>query len=467
MSLFGDSKFGASFRMGFVRSYNPATNIYRIGLDHRSEGVARPITSGAYKPYPVGTRVACVIFLTSGWLILGEVAKAKGRTKEKTSPAGTVYKKDLELRRALHDRYDIDLADFGDPVVDPPLEGDAVMSNRDNPRSYHQVYENGDILSLASNFCFTLLSRIKSLAMIWSKDFWGIFAGFSIKVQTDDTTKQAATEVSINSDPSDEADRDMDFVGGAISNTNRPTKNISVETKGKTISEGIWTLFGGHTLFEVDNQAKEVRLSKVAINAGKDTFGKDAQFRMNEKQMGMVWGKNKVTLNDNLTSLERGGHSIVMDDDRIALTWAADKFIVLTDEGVQISGMLELVGGKLKLNSEPVETSTVLVDGENVIIPNGTDGQPNLTYQVSGNKIDISGSGAVSAVNLNTDFSVRNRGLVDERFLTQYDKDMGILKSHEHISTTPGNPTTSTGVLQAVDQPTSSSQKTSLTSKQA
>jgi len=465
--LFGDIRGEAAFGMGSIRSYNPSNNTYRIALDSTSEGVGRPITSGIYKPYPVGTRVACVRFATSGWLILGEVSTARSRTEERKSPAGTVQQKDQELRRALHDRYSIDAANFGDSVIDPPLEGDVVIQNRDDPRSYTQIYENGDILSLASSFCFTLLSRVKSLAVTWAKDCWHIFAGYSFKVQTDDTTKQATTEISINSDPSDEADRDVDIVAGAISNANRPTKNASIETKGQTISEGLWALFGTHSLLEVDNQAKEVRLSKVAIQAGKDTFPKTAQFRMNEKQIGLVWGSNKVTLNDNLTAIEHGTHSIVMDDTRIALTWGPDKFIALTDKGVQISGMLELVGGQLKLNSEPVETGTVVVDGENVTVPNGTDGQPNLLYQVSGNTIDISGSGAVSAINLNTDFSVRNFALVDERFLTKYDTDMLVLKTHEHISTTPGNPTTPLGVLQAVDQPTAASSKTNLTSKKA
>lgn len=466
--LFGDLNRQAVFAMGFVRSYNPETNTYRVSLDGRSEGFARPITSGVYKPYPPGGRVACIRFATSSWLIMGEVAKSSVPAKERESPSDAVYQKDLELRRAIHDRYDIDLADFGDRVIDPPLEGDVVMANRDDPRSYQQIYENGDILSFASNFCFTLLSRIKSLSVLWSKDFWGVFAGFSMKVQTNDETKLASTEVSINSDPSDEADRDLDFVAGAISNSKRPAKNVSVETKGKTIAEGIWALLGVHALLEVDNEAKEVRLSKVAIQGGQDTFGKDAQFRMNEEQMGLVWGKNKVTLNDNLTSLERGGHSIVIDDDRIALTWAADKFIVLTDKGVQISGMLELVGGQLKLNSGAAETSMVVVDGENIVVPNGTDGKANLLYSVSGNKIDVSGSGAVSAINLNTDFSVRNFGLVDERFFTKYDTDMAIIRSHEHTSTTPGSPTTPfAGVLLAVDQPVSSSQKSSLTSKKA
>ena len=465
--LFGNLGWQAIFSMGLVRSYNPETNTYRVSLDGRSEGLARPITSGAYKPYPSGTRVACIRFATSSWLIMGEVAKSLAPTKERESPENAVYKKDLELRRAIHDRYDIDLADFGDHAVDPPLEGDVVVSNRDDPRSYQQIYENGDILSFASNFCFSLLSRIKSLAVLWSKDFWGVFSGFSMKVQTDDTTKLAATEISINSDPSDEADRDVEIVAGAISNTNRPSKNVSAETKARTISEGLWALFGVHALLEVDNEAKEVRLSKVAIQGGQDTFAKDVQFRMNENQMGLVWGKNKVTLNDNLTAFERGSHSIVMDDERIALTWAADKFIVLTDKGVQISGMLELVGGQIKFNSGVAKTAAVVVDGENVTVPTGTDGEANLLYSVSGNTIDISGSGAVSAINLNTDFSVRNRGLVDERFLTQYDKDMAIIKTHEHLSTTPGNSTAPTGVLQVVDQPSSTLQKTSLTSKKA
>jgi hypothetical protein len=465
--LFGETTTDAVFCMGFVRSYNPSSKIYRISLDGKSEGVARPILSGADKPWPQGTRVACIRFATSGWLIMGEVEKSKAPTKERESPSGSVAQKDQELRDALHDRYNIDLADFGDRVIDPPLEGDAVLANRDDPRSYIQVYENGDILSLASNFCFSLLSRVKSLAVTWAKDFWGIFAGCSVKVTTDDSTKLATTEVSINSDPSDEADRDLDLVAGAISNSNRPTKNLSLETKGKTIAEGIWALLGTHALFEVDNEAKEVRLSKVAIQAGQDTFGKDVQFRMNEDQVGLVWGKNKLTLNDNLAALERSGRSIVLDDNRLALTWGADKFIVLTDKGIQISGMLELVGGQLKLNSDPVETSQVVVDGENVTVPNGTDGQANLLYQVSGNTIDISGSGAVSAINLNTDFSVRNFGLVDDRFLTKYDQDMTILKSHEHISTTPGSPTTPTGVLQAADQPPAATQKSSLTSKKA
>ncbi len=456
-----------TFAMGFVRSYNPENNTYRVALDGMSEGLARPIMNGAYKPYPPLSRVACIRFVTSSWLIMGEVTKASAPTEERESPTNAVYKKDLELRQAIHDRYDIDLADFGDRVIDPPLEGDVVVSNRDDPRSYQQIYENGDVLSFASNFCFFLLSRIKSLAVLWSRDFWGIFAGFSMKVQTDDTTKLASTEININSDPSDEADRDVEFVAGAISNSKRPSKNLSLETKAGTISEGVWALFGAHVLLEVDNQAKEVRLSKVAIQGGQDTSTEDAQFRMNEKQMGLVWGKNKVTLNDNLTALERGGHSIVIDDDRIALTWAADKFIVLTDKGVQISGMLELVGGKLKLNSEPVGTSIVVVDGENLIVPNGTDGQANLLYSVSGATIDISGSGAVSAINLNTDFSVRNFGLVDDRFLTKYDTDMALIRHHEHTSTTPGSPTLPTGVLLPVDIPVSVTQKSSLTSKKA
>ena len=459
----------AYFCMGFIRSYNPDTNIYRVALDGLSEGVARPITSGSYKPYPIGTRVACIRFATSSWLIMGEVSVAKPPTKERQSPSGSVYQKDLELRKALHDRYNIDLADFGDRIVDPPLEGDVVMANRDDPRSYTQIYENGDILSFASNFCFQLLSRVKSLAMTWAKDFWGIFAGCSVKVQTDDTTKQSTTTVSINSDPSDEADRDLDVVAGAISNSIRPTKNISVETKGQTIAEGVWALLGIHGLFEVDNQAKEIRLSKVAIQAGKDTFGRDAQFRMNENQMGLVWGKNKVTLNDNLTAFERGAHSIVMDDKRIAFTWAPDKYIVLTDKGVQISGMLELVGGQLKLNSETGQTSTVLVDGSNVTVPEGTDGLPNLLYQVSGSRIDISGSGAVLAINLNTDLSVRNLGLVDERFLVKYDADMVAVKAHTHpvliTPTTPPMALPSEDIQESLDLPQAGTSSRILTSK--
>lgn len=455
------------FCMGFVRTYNPKGKIYRISLDGKSEGVARPILSGVDKPYPIGTRVACIRFPTSGWLILGEVEKSKAPTEERESPTGAVYRKDLELRDAIHDRYNIDLADFGDRTIDPPLEGDVVMMNRDDPRSYTQIYENGDILHLASNFCFTLLSRIKSLAVTWAKDYWGIFAGCSVKVTTDDATKLATTEVSINSDPSDEADRDLDFVAGAISNSNRPTKNISIETKGKTLAEGIWALLGTHALFEVDNQAKEVRLSKVAVQAGQDVFGKDVQFRMNENQIGLVWGKNKVTLNDNLTALERGSHSIVMDDSRIALTWSADKFIVLTDKGIQISGMLELVGGQLKLNSDVAETSVAVVDGENVTVPNGTDGQANLLYQVSGNTIDISGSGAVSAINLNTDFSVRNFGLVDERFLTKYDTDMGQLQTHTHpLAIMQNLALLDPSLRQTLDQPPSATLKPVLTSEQ-
>jgi len=455
--------------MGWVRFYTPSTNIYRVSLDERSEGVARPITTGAYKPYPINTRIACIKFPTSGWLIMGEVATAKAPETERESPTGSVQQKDNDLRRSLHNRYNIDLADFGDRVIDPPLEGDVVMANRRNdPRSYIQIYENGDILSMASHFCFQLLNRVKNVAVLWAKDFWGVFAGCSMKISTDDVTKQATTEISINSDPSDEADRDIDIVAGAISNSNRPSRNISIETKGKTISEGLWALLGLQALLEVDNQAKEVRLSKVAIQADKDTFGKDVQFRMNEKQMGLVWGKSKITLNDDLTALERGDHSIVMDDNRIALTWSADTFIVLTDQGVQISGMLELVGGRLKLNSTPVMTSAVVVDGENVTVPNGTDGQANLLYQVSGNKIDIIGSGAVSAINLNTDFSVRNLGLINEEFLTKYDTDMSVLRAHMHtVIITPNEPPRAlpSQDLSKVDVPLAAASSKILTSK--
>jgi len=467
--LFGDSAQEAAFNMGFVRTYDPGVNTYRIALDGKSEGIARPIMSGAYKPYPVGTRVACIKFATSSWLILGEVASSRAPTKERESPAGAVYQKDLELRRALHDRYSIDMADFGEYVIDPPLEGDVVMQNRDDPRSYHQIYENGDILSLASNFCFRLLSRVKSLAVTWAKDCWQIFAGYSFKVQTDDKTKQATTTISINSDPSDEADRDVDIVAGAVSNGNRPTKNVSVETKGQTISEGVWALLGTHALLEVDNQAKEVRLSKVAIQAGQDTFGKDAQFRMNENQIGLVWGDNKVVLSDSMLVLKRKGRSILMDDKRISLTWASDKFIALTDKGVQIAGMLEIVGGQLKFNSQSPMASSLVVDGESIQVPEGTDGVPNLTYQVSGDKLDISGSGELMAINLNTDLSVRGMGLVDERFLTKYDADMSAIKLHTHpVLITPGTPPTalqSTDIQQTLDQPQASSSSKVLTSK--
>lgn len=467
--LFSKLAVRTSFSMGFVKSYNPSNDLYRIGLDGKSEAVARPITSGVYKPYPPGTRVACIRFATSGWLIMGEVAFSKPPTRERESPSDAIYQKDLDLRGAIQDRYSIDMANFGDSEIDPLLEGDAIVANREDPRSYVRVYDNGDILSLASNFCFRLLNRVKNLAITWAKDCWAVFAGCSVKVETDDQTKKSTTNVSINSDPTDEADRDLDAAVGAISNTNRPTKNVSAESKGRTIEEGLWSLFGTHMLLEVDNKVKELRLSKVKIQSGTDTFGKTAQFRMNEDQMGLVWGSNKVTLNDDLTSLERGSHSIVMDDSRIALTWSEDKYIVLTDKGIQISGMLELVGGQLKLSSEAGLTSTVLVDGESVTVPSGTDGRPNLTYQVSGNKIDIGGSGEVDVINLNTDFSVRNFGLLDERFLTKYDTDMLAVKQHTHqvaiTGTAPPQALPSQELGQTLDLPQAASSSGTLTSK--
>jgi hypothetical protein len=468
--LFGEDGGKTEFCMGWVRSYNPDTNIYRIALDGKSEGVARPITTGAYKPYPVGkgrsgTRVACVRFPTSGWLILGEVATSKAPTKERESPSNAVYKKDLELRRAIHDRYGIDLADFGDNIIDPPLEGDVVMQNRDDPRSYHQIYENGDILSLASNFCFSLLSRVKSLTVRWAKDCWDVFAGYSFKVTTDDTTKQATTEVSINSDPSDEADRDVELVAGAISNSQRPTKNKSFETKGKTIAEGLWALLGTHALLEVDNQAKEVRLSKVKIQAGKDVSVEDGQFRMNEKQIGFLWGDNKVTLNDDLTAIQREQHSIVIDDNQLALTWSADKYIVISDKGVKISGMLDMTPGTFKVATIPGIATPTVVDGEPLLVGQGTDGIPNLRFDAVGEALQFTAIGGATAISFNTDFLVRNFALLNEEFLTKYNYDIGMqLKQHQHISAQSGSPTTAfpgtvfpapftPGSLMALDDP--------------
>jgi hypothetical protein len=465
--LTNDQASSAIFCMGRVRSYNPGTNTYRIGLDGKSEGVATPITSGVYKPYPINTRVACIRFSTSGWLILGEVSVAKAPTKDRESPAGTVYEKDLELRNALHDRYSIDMANFGDSVLEPPLEGDAVLSNRDDPRSYIQVYENGDILSLASNFCFSLLSRAKNLAVTWAKDCWAIFAGCSVKVETDDNTKKASTTISINSDPTDESDRDVEIVAGAISNSNRPTKNISTQTIGGTLSEGVWALFGLHSLLEVDNQAKEVRLSKVDIQSGKDVSTKDVQFRMNEDQIEVVWDTGKFVFEDDFIYMDKAGSQLFLDQSRISLK-RGNNFIVVSDSGIKISGTLELAGGNLRFDEKPGETDQKELDGGFIDVPKETVGAPNITYAIPDKKtLEISGSGEVSAINLNTDFSVRNFALVDERFLTKYDTDMNILKTHEHISTTPGSPTTPLGVLQTIDVPPAAASKTNLTTKKA
>lgn len=461
--LFGDDGSETIFRAGYIRYWNPDKETYRISLDGMSEGVGRPVKNGAFKPFPADTRVLCLLLPTTTWLVLGEIGASRNRDEVPQAPDDEILQKDIALRRALHDRYDIDSANFADPAEDPVLEGDALLSNRAKRRSFFRVFENGDLLSLASTFCFLLMSKAKRLFYVWAKQAFFYFAGLVVRTRVNDETKTATVELAVNSDPSDEADRDVTLVAGYVKSDTRQSENVSDRTKSRQLEEGVWLLFGGHSLLEVDNQAEEIRLSQVSGSASRQ------QIRMNPDETVLDWEERQsvrigdsgiearwkeaaLSLADEAVRLELGGSAITINQDGLSVVWGGGTHLILNDHGVQVRGLLELAGEGILFSPNAQEPAGV-----------SAGARANLMVSVSGSAMTWRLQD-VTSLDLVSNFTVRNLALVDERFLGAYDQDMLTIKGHTH-PVPPALTAILSPNLATADLPPANARKTTLTSK--
>jgi len=473
---------------GHICRYDPQTELYVVKIG--GVGTVRSVRAlqyGSNRPYPSGKDVICVRLSTVEWVIMGMIPNFESPPTPAKSPADTIADKDKEFRQAVGDKYQILAASAKKLGTEVHYEGDVVLDN--DRGSFIKVMEDGGIWGLASYFCFFLFSALKSLVFIKARDALFDFAGFLFSVGTDTTTKQATTKLDIAGDQSSDAEPDMCVRAGAlgaldlfeqvaekepsaVSELVLPATNVaggtgvvstadilpteSVSTEQSSTSDGrvLWWLFGGHALLEVDNKAAEVRLSRVKTQknsmtgAVSNAEGDIKQLRLNDKELGLQWKNRWVSLNDTRVSVSFGDNYVSLDDKKASLVFG-DNFIVVNKNGVQIKGFLELIGGKIKLVGQ--EGNAVKPDAGGVVVGS----VENVSFDGTRQLLDITGS-----------LTVNKLGLVNEVFLSQYDKDMAIIKLHEHTTTKEGLPTTPIPqVLDKVDQPPTTSSKPVLTSK--
>lgn len=471
-----DESVAPVFRTGVIRYYHVDKGSYRVTLDGQNEAIARPLKNGAYRPYPSGTRVLCVRVPTTTWLVLGEIEPSQVPNEVPLSPDEAIQKKDAEFRRTVSTRYSVEDAALGDPAERKALEGDALVANRRAPQSFVHLYSSGDVLAYASSFCFMLLSAVKRLFYVWAKEAFLYFAGLVIKTTVSDDNKTAKVDLVINSDPADAEDRDLTFKAGYLGGDNLPSAAVSEKTKGAKIEEGLWALFGDHTLLEVDNTRRELRISGVSIKSNTESALKKSltqnrrQIRMNQDETVVCWqekdheisvkkdgvrarwGTSDLEITDDAVHLKQGDVGFFIDKDRLAARWSNAVKMVLNSNGVQIGGLLELVGPGIRF-TETAEDGVA------------AGAQPNLAVSVMGSSLQWTVQGGLVDLEVASNMTVRKRALVDERFFTSYDLDMTTIRGHIH----PVPP-----VLQAivsptiamVDTPTTAGRKSVLSSKE-
>jgi len=515
-----DGSFVPELCGGEVRFYNPESDTYTVAIDGRGDvDSIRSMQIGAYRPYRATTRVLCVRVKTIQWMIVGAVPQFQPGAKEKKSPEGAVEEKDKKFREAVGDRYQIFAASAKKAGYGKLFEGDVVLDNAKD--SFIKILENGDIFGLASYFCFFLFSAVYSLIFLKARDLIFDVAGFLFTVETNTEVKRAALKIDVSNDQSKDADPDFSIRAGDLGGQNLfdmeaqklpsestelsptstgisglagglgglggltdslPIPDIppSVPVGSTSVTDAIagatgsppadddprrlWWLLGEHSLLEVDNESREVRLSRVDVQRDDKTKAiinseqETKQLRLNDDEIAIQWEDRWVTVNKARASVSYGNNYISVDDKAASMKFG-DNSLIINEYGIQITGFLELVGGKIKLVGKTVD-APVDVDLVASLAP-GVQPQamPNVEYKEEG---------IIGELALTMDMKVNEFALVNENFFKKYDLDQSlIVKSHQHMVVTEGAPTTpfpgspapsiTPGSLVALDDPLATS----------
>lgn len=492
-----DGAVRPELRGGTIRSYNPQTELYKVAVDGKGDiNSIRAMKFGANKPYRRNIRVLCVRLRTIQWVIIGEVPEFVHPTETAKSPGDAIADKDKKSRGAVGDKLQIFAASAKKAGEETHYEGDTILDNAKG--SFIKILESGDIWGLASYFCFFLFSAVKQLVYFKARDAIFDFAGFLFHAETDESTKRATATLDVTGDQQQEADPDISvrtgYLGGrslfssesGMTPSHVPgltltelnvaggigivsTADVLLPSGSASVSDTVasstgspsaekdgrvlWGLFGGHTLLEVDNTLEEVRLSRAAATrvrgVARNAETETKQLRMNKQELSLRWKDCWVSVNDSRASVSYGDNYLSVDDKKASMVFG-DSFIVVNENGVQIKGFLELVGGKIRLVDE-IAGAFILPDAGGV--QKGAMANINFTNL------------PLPLLDLMMNMTVTKRSLVTELFLPVYDNDMDYLKKHSH----PLDPTKTTalpdpGLAANLDQPTAVSQKPALTS---
>jgi len=432
----------AKFATGHIKSYNPELGTYTVSLTGVSEAPsARPINSGIRKPIPKNAKVACMQPPYGAWLILGEIDEIQPAKKVPTSPDDTITEKDMQARGLDKSKYSIDAAAFRNPKDEKQYEGDAVLQNRNEPRSFIKVYEKGDIYALATQFCFFLLSAVKEAFLLVANEASIIFSGFSIKTAVDTANKSMMAAVVVNGDLSQDQKTDFSARAGRVGTDE--------------VGQGILASLGDHTKLLVDNEKREVKLSRM------DDAGYERSVDVKKEEFDALWGDNEVHVNKDSLTVGRKTHKIAIDDNRLALQWDKNNYIVINERGIKIQGKLMIAGKEMLLTNTTKEEDDPAGIGEG--------DQMNVEYAIgeAGGPLKLTLKGNLNRLELDTDVTVREMALVNENFLPLYDADMGMLRSHTHpVNIETLTAEQSPGTI-TVDMPPTNAKKSSITSKRS
>lgn len=427
---------------GHVKSYDPSLGTYVIALTARSEahGV-RAITSGIKKPFPVNTKVVCALSPYSAWLILGEIDEIQPAKKVPKSPDDTITEKDMQARGLDKSKYNIDSAAFGNFKDEKHYEGDAVLQNRNDPPSFIKVYEKGDIYALASKFCFSLWSAVKDAFLLVAGEASIIFSGFAVKTAVDTANKSMVADLVVNGDLSQDQKTDFAARVGKVGTDE--------------VGQGILASLGDHTKLLVDNEKREVKLSRT------DDAGYERSLLVKKEEFDALWGDNEVHVKKDSLTIGRKTHRIAIDDNRLALQWDKNNFIVLNERGIKIQGKLMIAGKEMLLTNATKEEDDPAGIGEG--------DQMNVEYAIgeAGGPLKLTLKGNLNRLELDTDVTVREMALVNENFLPLYDTDMGMLRTHMHPITIEPPEALPSPNTAGVDMPATNARKATITSKRS
>lgn len=432
----------AQFTTGHIKRYDPSLGTYVVALTGKAEahGV-RAINTGVRRPIAKNKKVACMLLPIGAWLILGEIDEIQPPKDVSRSPDDSIDSKDKQARGLDKSRYNIDSADFRDPKDEKHYEGDAVLQNRNDPFSFVKVYEKGDIYALASRFCFALWSAVKEAFLLVANEASIVFSGVSFKTSVDPSNKTMTADIEVKGDLSEGQKIDLAVRAGKVGTTE--------------VDRGLLASLGDHTKLLVDNEKREVKLSRT------DDAGYERSLDVKKETLDALWGDNEVHVKKDSLTVGRKTHKIAIDDNRISLQWDKNNYLVINERGIKIQGKLMVAGKEMLLTNQTTQ------EDDPAGISEGD--QMNVEYAIgeAGGPLKLTLKGNLNRLNLDTDVTVREMALVDQRFLPMYDEDMAVLRSHTH----PVNIETLTAEVSlalpaALDQPTKDGIKRAITSNQ-
>jgi len=264
---------------GLIVSYDADRNYYRLRPDLHDIVAARPMQTGADRPYPPSTRVLCARIGLIGWVIIGEVP-APIAAEESERPLTVDETVAKLLNPPTRGEEAVPRYRRGAPV----FAGDAVLENRTidhRERAVVRVFSFGAVLMRATNFCFMMLDPRENQLLMQARSLLQRAVGYLRTVTTRKDDSRTTVREVLQSDylnTEEDADHrdqaplvDRELVEGRIPAPNGTTADYDKLWTTPGTERGRRELQGRHRVTEQDFYKQTQRAAwRVVENPGQD-----------------------------------------------------------------------------------------------------------------------------------------------------------------------------------------------------